>query len=73
MYYVAYVLCSFRYKYYSPTPHQAHNPNNYERALMSVIPQAITPNLHTNLLNVYVYIQIANKMGFQPPPPKFSL
>jgi hypothetical protein len=33
-------------------------------ALMSAIPQAITPNPHTNLLNVY--IQIANKMGFQP-------
>jgi hypothetical protein len=30
---------------------------------MSAIPQAITPNPHTNLLNVY--IQIANKMGFQ--------
>jgi hypothetical protein len=31
---------------------------------MSAIPLAITPNPHTNLLNVY--IQIANKMGFQP-------
>jgi hypothetical protein len=31
---------------------------------MSAIPEAIIPNLHTNLLNVY--IQIANKMGFQP-------
>jgi hypothetical protein len=31
---------------------------------MSAIPQAIAPNPHTNLLNVY--IQIANKMGFQP-------
>jgi hypothetical protein len=30
---------------------------------MSVPPQAIAPNPHTNLLNVYV--QIANKMGFQ--------
>jgi hypothetical protein len=30
---------------------------------MSAIPQAITPNPHTNFLNVYV--QIANKMGFQ--------
>jgi hypothetical protein len=30
---------------------------------MGVIPQAIGPNPHTNLLNVY--IQIANKMGFQ--------
>jgi hypothetical protein len=28
---------------------------------MSAIPQAITPNPHTNLLNVYR--QIANKMG----------
>jgi hypothetical protein len=39
----------------------AHNPNNYGRALMSALPQAIAPNPHTNLLNV----QIANKMGFQ--------
>jgi hypothetical protein len=31
---------------------------------MSAIPQAITPNPHTNLLNVC--IQIANKAGFQP-------
>jgi hypothetical protein len=30
---------------------------------MSALPQAIAPNPHTNLLNVYV--QIANKMGFQ--------
>jgi hypothetical protein len=30
---------------------------------MSAIPQAITPNPHTNLLNVY--IQIANNMGYQ--------
>jgi hypothetical protein len=30
---------------------------------MSVILQAIAPNPHTNLLNVY--IQIANKMVFQ--------
>jgi hypothetical protein len=30
---------------------------------MSAPPQAIAPNPHTNLLNVY--IQIANKMGFQ--------
>jgi hypothetical protein len=36
-----------------------YNPNNYGRALLS----AITPNPHTNLLNVYV--QIAHKMGFQ--------
>jgi hypothetical protein len=32
-------------------------------ALMSAIPQAIAPNSHTNLL--HLYIQIANKMGFQ--------
>jgi hypothetical protein len=31
---------------------------------MNAIPKAITPSPHTNLLNVY--IQIANKMGFQP-------
>jgi hypothetical protein len=30
---------------------------------MSVLPQAIAPNPHTNLLNVC--IQIANKLGFQ--------
>jgi hypothetical protein len=30
---------------------------------MSAIPKAITPNPHTNLLNLYT--QIANKMGFQ--------
>jgi hypothetical protein len=36
---------------------------NYVRALMSAIPQAITPNPHTKSLNVY--IQIGNKMGFQ--------
>jgi hypothetical protein len=30
---------------------------------MSAPPQAIAPNPHTNLLNVY--IQIENKMGFQ--------
>jgi hypothetical protein len=30
---------------------------------MSAHPQAIAPNPHTNLLNVY--IQIAIKMGFQ--------
>jgi hypothetical protein len=35
--------------------------------LMSAPPQAIAPNPHTHLLNVY--IQIANKMGFQTPPP----
>jgi hypothetical protein len=44
-------------------PHQAHNLNNYGRALMSALPQAIAPDLHTNLLNVY--IQIANEMGVQ--------
>jgi hypothetical protein len=34
---------------------------------MSAIPRAITPNPQTNLLNVciYIYMQIANKMGFQ--------
>jgi hypothetical protein len=36
---------------------------------MSAPPQAIAPNPHTNLLNVYIYIyiyiQIANKMGFK--------
>jgi hypothetical protein len=31
---------------------------------MNPIPQVITSNSHTNLLNVY--IQISNKMGFQP-------
>jgi hypothetical protein len=30
---------------------------------MSAPPQAIAPNSHSNLLNVY--IQLANKMGFQ--------
>jgi hypothetical protein len=30
---------------------------------MSALLQAIAPNPHTNLLNLY--IQIANKMGFQ--------
>jgi hypothetical protein len=30
---------------------------------MTAFPQTIAPNPHTNLLNVY--IQIANKMGFQ--------
>jgi hypothetical protein len=44
-------------------PNQAPNPKNYGRALLSVPPQAIAPNPHTNLLNVY--IQLANKMGFQ--------
>jgi hypothetical protein len=46
-------------------PHQAPNPNNYGRALLSANPQAIAPNPHTNLLNIYIYIQIANKIGFQ--------
>jgi NADH-ubiquinone oxidoreductase chain 4 len=32
-------------------PHQAHNLNNYGRALMSALLQAIAPNSHTNLLN----------------------
>jgi hypothetical protein len=43
-------------------PHQGHNPNNYGRALLSAPPQAITPNPHTNLLNVYIRLQI--KWGF---------
>jgi hypothetical protein len=30
---------------------------------MSALPQAIAPNPHTNLLDVYT--QIANKMGFK--------
>jgi hypothetical protein len=42
-------------------PHQARNPNNYGRALMSDPPQAIAPNPHTNLLKLY--IQFTNKMG----------
>jgi hypothetical protein len=37
--------------------------NNYGRALLSAPPQAIASNPHTNLLNVY--IQLANKIGFQ--------
>jgi hypothetical protein len=36
---------------------------DYERALLSAPPQAIAPSAHTNLLDVY--IQLANKMGFQ--------
>jgi hypothetical protein len=47
--------------HYLATAHQAHNPNNYGRALISALLQATAPNPHTNLLNVY--IQIANKMG----------
>jgi hypothetical protein len=38
---------------------------------MSASPQAIAPNPYTNLLNVY--IQIANKMGFQQKEEKKSL
>jgi hypothetical protein len=67
MYYVAYV---FNYVVLDisiipprPTRLVSHNPNSYGRALMRAIPQAITLNPHTNLLNAY--IQIANKMGFQ--------
>jgi hypothetical protein len=41
------------------------------RALMSALSQAIAPNPYTNLLNVY--IQIANKMGFQQKEEKKSL
>jgi hypothetical protein len=32
-------------------------------SIWSALPQAIAPNPHANLLNVY--IQIANKMGFE--------
>jgi hypothetical protein len=32
---------------------------------MSAPPQAIAPNPHTNLLNVYIQIANASKMGFQ--------
>jgi hypothetical protein len=53
----------FTYKYYPPTPHQAPNPNNYGRALLSALPQAIAPNPHTNFQNVYIHF--ANKIGFQ--------
>jgi ribosomal protein L32E len=63
MYYLGYVFNYVVLDYYSPTSQQDHNPNSYGRALMSAIPQAITPNPHTNLLNVC--IQIANKMGFK--------
>jgi hypothetical protein len=37
---------------------QAHNPNNYERALMSAPPQGIAPNPHTNLPNNLYRLQI---------------
>jgi hypothetical protein len=37
---------------------------------MNAPPQAIAPNPHTNLLNVRVYVQIANKMVFQPKKKK---
>jgi hypothetical protein len=53
MYYLGYVFLDISI---SPTPQQDHNLNNYGRALMSAIPRAITPNPHTNLLNVYTYI-----------------
>jgi hypothetical protein len=36
-----------------PSP-EGHNSNNYGRALLSAIPQVITPNPYTNLLNVYI-------------------
>jgi hypothetical protein len=45
-------------------PHQAHNPNNYGRAPMSAPPQAIAPNPHTNLLNIYVIYRFQIKRGF---------
>jgi hypothetical protein len=57
-------LCIFRYKYYSPTPHQAHNPNNHGRALLSAPPQAIAPNPHTTLLNVQYMYGLQMKWGF---------
>jgi hypothetical protein len=38
---------------------------------MSAIPQANTPNPHTNLLNAYM--PIANKMGLQPKKKSSSL
>jgi hypothetical protein len=41
----------------------AHNLSDYARAVMRAPPQAIAPNPHANLLNVYV--QIANKMGLK--------
>jgi hypothetical protein len=30
-------------------PHQAPNPNNYERTLLSAAPQTIAPNPHTEV------------------------
>jgi hypothetical protein len=45
-------------------PHQAHNPNNYRKALMSAPPQTIAPNPLTNLLHVYIQIpSIRKKVG----------
>jgi hypothetical protein len=65
MYYLGYV---FNYVILdisnSPTPQQGHKLNNYGRALMSVIPQAITPNPHTNLLNVHIYNRLQIKWNF---------
>jgi hypothetical protein len=57
-----YLIMQFKYKYYSLMPHQAHNPNYFRRA-PSILPQAIAPSPHTNLLNVH--IQIANERWFQ--------
>jgi hypothetical protein len=64
MYYLGYVL-NYVVLDIGIIPHaqQGHNLNNYGGALMCSIPQAITPNPHTNFVNVY--IQIANKVGFQ--------
>jgi hypothetical protein len=51
---------------HSTTTHNLYtallNDENIDH-LMSALSQAIAPNPHINLLNVY--IQIANKMGFQ--------
>jgi hypothetical protein len=38
---------------------------NFTELLLPDDIQAIAPNPHTNLLYVYVYIQLANKMAFQ--------
>jgi hypothetical protein len=57
MYYLGYVSnYVFLDIEYSPTPQKGHNLHNYGRVLMSASPQAITPNPHTNLLIVYIYI-----------------
>jgi hypothetical protein len=63
------LVFKFQIEVLSPTPHESRNPNNYGRALLSVLPQAIASNPHTNLLNVY--LQIGNEMH-SPPPQKRS-